>query len=93
MNDLTQLDQLLETAEVIADLGAQGLGKDAGDLLADLPARWTEASIEDHLRAAIPGSRTEAHYALRGDARPVCGLPGDLLVGAAIGDLDIPLQG
>src|SRR5215212_7019338 len=92
VDDFAQLDQLLEAAQVAADLRAQRLGKDAGDLLAQLAARRVEPRVEDDFGPSPPGGGPETHLARCDQRRPCRGLPGDPLVWSRVGNLDVPVE-
>src|SRR5688500_16320047 len=64
-SDLAQLDELLAAPQVAADLGAQRLGKEARDLLAQLAARRAERRVEDDFGAASARGGAESHLARR----------------------------
>src|SRR5215207_2004679 len=92
VNDLAQLDELLEAAQVAADLRAQRLGKEPGDLPAQLATRWAEGCVEDDLGASASRCGAEAHLARRVERGPFRGLPGNSLHWGRIGDLDVPVE-
>ena len=93
MHDFAELDELLEAAQVVADLGAERLGKETRDLFSELASRRMELGVEEDLSASVGGSGSEPHHAGGVEMRPLGRSPGDLLIPEGLCDLDVPFQG